>query len=100
MLTFDGIYYWSEDGFSMEYYSFRTGESTSFTLFEEYVMLRPLTFDENWLYVYNIFEPEISRISRNAGTIESLKEYEMQDFWNCFVCEGYLYVDGQIINVS
>lgn len=84
----------------MEYYSFRTDESTSFTLFEEYVMLRPLTFDENWLYVYNIFEPEISRISRNAGTIESLKEYEMQDFWNCFVCEGYLYVDGQIINVS
>lgn len=84
----------------MEYYSFRTGESTSFTLFEEYVMLQPLTFDENWLYVYNIFEPEIPRISRNAGTIESLKEYEMQDFWNCFVCEGYLYVDGQIINVS
>lgn len=100
MITFDGIYYWSEDGFSMEYYSFRTGESISFTLFEEYVMLRPLTFDENWLYVYNIFEPEISRISRNTGMIESLKEYEIQDFWNCFVCEGYLYVDGQIINVS
>ncbi|MEH2960530.1 hypothetical protein [Candidatus Merdisoma sp. JLR.KK006] len=84
----------------MEYYSFETGKSTPFVSFEESIDLYPLTYDADWLYVYNIFEPEISRISRNTGTIESLKEYEMQDFWNCFVCEGYLYVDGQIINAS
>lgn len=100
LVTSDGIYYWPEGGFSLEYYSFETGKSTPFVSFEESIDLYPLTYDADWLYVYNIFEPEISRISRNTGTIESLKEYEMQDFWNCFVCEGYLYVDGQIINAS
>ena len=100
LVTSDGIYYWPEGGFSLEYYSFETGKSTPFISFEESIDLYPLTYDADWLYVYNIFEPEISRISRNTGTIESLKEYEMQDFWNCFVCEGYLYVDGQIINAS
>lgn len=100
MVTFDGIYYWLDNGISMEYYSFRTGESTSFTSFDEYVMLQPLTFDENWLYAYNSFMPSILRISRDSGMVETLKTYEIEDFWNCFVCEGYLYVDGQIINAS
>lgn len=100
LVTSDGIYYWLEDGSSLEYYSFETGKSTPFASFEGSIDLYPLTYDADWLYVYNIFEPEISRISRNTGMIESLKEYEMQDFWNCFVCEGYLYVDGQIINAS
>lgn len=100
LVTSDGIYFWSEDSFSLEYYSFETGKSTPFVSFEESINLYPLTYDADWLYVYNLFEPEISRISRNTGMIESLKEYEMQDFWNCFVCEGYLYIDGQIINVS
>ena len=92
MVTEDGIYYIKE-GVKINYYSFADQTEESFAVLDEWTSLEPLTYDEEYLYGYDM-EWKVLRISRDGGEIEYLEEYQFQETpWCCFVDNGTLYME-------
>ena len=92
MVTEDGIYYIKE-GVKINYYSFSDQTEKSFAVLDEWTSLEPLTYDEEYLYGYDM-EWKVLRISRDGGEIEYLEEYQFQEIpWCCFVDNGTLYME-------
>ena len=92
MVTEDGIYYIKE-GVKIYYYSFSDQTEESFAVLDEWTSLEPLTYDEEYLYGYDM-EWKVLRISRDGGEIEYLEEYQFQETpWCCFVDNGTLYME-------
>lgn len=92
MVTEEGIYYWGENIVELFYYDFKNKSSNSLLTVEEAIGLYPLTYDENWLYIYQIGE-SVFKISRNTGSIEELEQYQLKDVpWCAFVDNGNLYL--------
>ena len=92
MVTEDGIYYIKEGG-KINYYSFSDQTEKSFAVLDEWTSLEPLTYDEEYLYGYDM-EWKVLRISRDGGEIEYLEEYQFQEIpWCCFVDNGTLYME-------
>ena len=92
MVTEDGIYYIKEGG-KINYYSFSDQTEESFAVLDEWTSLEPLTYDEEYLYGYDM-QWKVLRISRDGGEIEYLEEYQFQETpWCCFVDNGTLYME-------
>ena len=92
MVTEDGIYYIKEGG-KINYYSFSDQTEESFAVLDEWTSLEPLTYDEEYLYGYDM-QWKVLRISRDGGEIEYLEEYQFQEIpWCCFVDNGTLYME-------
>ncbi len=92
MITDEGIYYWGENTKELFYYDFEDQSSTSLLTVEETIGLCPLTYDQNWLYIYQIGKG-VFQISRNSGSIEELEQYQLEDVpWCAFVDNGNLYL--------
>ena len=92
MVTEDGIYYIKE-GVKINYYSFSDQTEESFAVLDEWTSLEPLTYDEEYLYGYDM-QWKVLRISRDGGEIEYLEEYQFQETpWCCFVDNGTLYME-------
>ena len=92
MVTEDGIYYIKEGG-KINYYSFADQTEESFAVLDEWTSLEPLTYDEEYLYGYDM-QWKVLRISRDGGEIEYLEEYQFQETpWCCFVDNGTLYME-------
>lgn len=92
MVTEDGIYYIKE-GVKIYYYSFSDQTEESFAVLDEWTSLEPLTYDEEYLYGYDM-EWKVLRISRDGGEIEYLEKYQFQEIpWCCFVDNGTLYME-------
>ena len=92
MVTEDGIYYIKE-GVKINYYSFSDQTEESFAVLDEWTSLEPLTYDEEYLYGYDM-QWKVLRISRDGGEIEYLEEYQFQEIpWCCFVDNGTLYME-------
>ncbi len=92
MVTEAGIYYIKE-GVKINYYSFADQTEESFAVLDEWTSLEPLTYDEEYLYGYDM-QWKVLRISRDGGEIEYLEEYQFQETpWCCFVDNGTLYME-------
>ena len=92
MVTEAGIYYIKEGG-KINYYSFSDQTEESFAVLDEWTSLEPLTYDEEYLYGYDM-QWKVLRISRDGGEIEYLEEYQFQEIpWCCFVDNGTLYME-------
>ncbi len=92
MVTEAGIYYIKE-GVKINYYSFADQTEESFAVLDEWTSLEPLTYDEEYLYGYDM-QWKVLRISRDGGEIEYLEEYQFQEIpWCCFVDNGTLYME-------
>lgn len=92
MVTEDGVYYIKE-GLEMNYYSFSDQTEKPFATLDEWTSLEPLTYDEEYLYGYDM-KWEVLRISRSSGEIEYLEEYQLREIpWCCFVDNGILYME-------
>ena len=97
LVTEEGIYYWAEPSFTMNFYSFSTNESSLFFTFSEAVSAAGLTYDEDWLYGYTILdEHRYFRISRASGELVYLDEYNPEELpWYSigYVDQGILYLE-------
>ncbi len=97
LVTEEGIYYWAEPSFTINFYSFSTNESSLFFTFPEAVSATGLTYDEDWLYGYTLLdEYRYFRISRASGELEYLDEYNPEELpWYSigYVDQGILYLD-------